>query len=498
MGDRAKRVAVIGGGITGLSTAYYLHKQAKETGLSLEIHLLERDDRFGGKIQTFHQDGYTMEGGPDSYLARKTAATNLIKELGLGDQLVGQNPAAKKTYILHRNHLHRIPGGMVLGIPTEIKPFVTSTLLSPLGKLRAGMDLFLPKRREGSDESLGGFLRRRFGDQLVNNIVEPLLSGIYAGSADKLSLKATFPQFMEMENKYRSLIRGVVDQRKDAASKPSSSKATEGTTTAKAGLSSTGIQTPQPTSMFVSLKNGLGSLIDALVKHLEQEGVQLGTSVSTTGIRFREGEDYPYDVQWGDGEVMQADAIVVTTPAYAAAGLLSNLVPVKSLEQIPYASVATVILGYDKSQLSQPLDGTGFVVPREEGRTITACTWVSSKWLHMAPDDKALIRCYVGRFGDDRHQKWSDEEIIERVRKDVHETMGLDTEPMFTKVVRWDDSMPQYLVGHVDRLKETEQALAESHPGVLFTGAGYYGLGVPDCIAHGQKAADGIVKYLYR
>jgi oxygen-dependent protoporphyrinogen oxidase len=496
MGNRTKKVVVVGGGITGLSTAYYLHKQAKEAGLSIEIQLLEKDDRFGGKIQTFRQNGYTMEGGPDSYLARKVAATNLIKELGLGDQLVGQNSAAKKTYILHRNRLHRIPGGMVLGIPTEIKPFATSTLLTPLGKLRAGMDLFIPKRNEDTDESLGGFLRRRFGDPLVNNIVEPLLSGIYAGDADQLSLKATFPQFMEMESRYRSLIRGVMAGRKVAATQASTIKATQSTTIAASGLNSTGAQSSQPTSMFLSLRNGLESLIEALVERLEQEGVQLRSSRSASTIRYVEGEDYRYEIHLDGEEVLNADAVVVTTPAFAAAELLSGLVPIKALDQIPYASVATVILGYDQSKMNRALDGTGFVVPRKENRTITACTWVSSKWLHTAPDDKALIRCYVGRYGDTRHQKWSDEEIITRVRKDVYETMGLETEPTFTKVVRWDDSMPQYLVGHVERLQEMEQALSERHPGVIFTGAGYYGLGVPDCIVHGQKAAVGIIKHL--
>jgi oxygen-dependent protoporphyrinogen oxidase len=476
MNKSAHKVIVIGGGITGLSAAYYIQKQARSENVPISIELFEHDNRFGGKIQTFQQDGFTMEGGPDSFLARKEAATELIKELGLGDELVEMNPNSKKTYIHHQGRLERLPGGMILGIPTEIKPFALTNLLSPIGKLRAGMDLVLPKGDSERDESLGGFLRRRFGTELVDHIVEPLLSGIYAGDANVLSLKATFPQFKAMETKYRSLIRGVVAQRKGAASKITESQARQ--------------------SMFLSLKNGLESLIDALVSYLKEHDVLLHHSTGVTKINCTEGVASRYRVELDTGEAIYADAVIVTTPAHDAAQLLSNLIPVEPLERIPYVSVATILLAFNKTEIQHALDGTGFLIPRKEKRTITACTWASSKWLHVAPEDKALIRCYVGRAGDQKHLGWTDEEMVSRVREDIHEIMGLDTDPLFMKVIRWNQAMPQYLVGHLERLNEIETELALHHPGISVAGAGYYGLGLPDCIVHGQKAAGRTIDHL--
>lgn len=480
MAKPMRKVAVIGGGLTGLSAAYNLDKMAKEAGQPLGIDLYEADSRLGGKVQTFREQGFTMEGGPDSFLARKVNAIHLIEELGLADQIVGMNPAATKTYIVSRGRLHRIPGGAVLGVPTEWKPFAKTALLSPLGKLRAGLDLVLPKGDAKQDESLGGFLRRRLGDPLVDYIIEPLLSGIYAGDADALSVKSTFPQFLEMERKYGSVIRGSQAQKKAAGANPPVKAAS--------------------TSTFLSLKNGLGSLIDTLANTLQQQGVVLHLSAKVTSIRKSplsaddsadEGtaERTRYRIELGDGESREVDAVIVTTQAFAAAKLLQEAAPIEPLKNIPYVSVATVMLAFPKNQIGDLLDGTGFVVPRKEKRTITACTWVSSKWLHMAPEDKVLIRCYVGHGKDQRHLQWTDEEIVSRSRSDIREIMGLEAEPLFTKVIRWNDAMPQYLVGHLDRMKTLESYLKEQHPAITVTGAGYYGVGLPDCIGHGQKAA---------
>lgn len=280
---RSQKVVVLGGGITGLSTAYSLMKKSKEQGLDLEIELLEASDRFGGKIRTFQEQGFTMEAGPDSFLARKTAAVDLIREVGLEADIVGTNPKAKKTYIMHNRKLHLIPGGMVLGIPSEIKPFIGTGLLSWRGKLRSGMELFVPKAAHEDDESLGHFLRRRLGDEIVDQIVEPLLSGIYAGDADTLSLRATFPQFKEMEKKHGSLIRGILAQKRAAAAsaaasvKPAAPGPASGSIAAAAPRS-------LPASVFYSLRRGLGSLVDAVVDELRKGGVVLRTDAAVAAL----------------------------------------------------------------------------------------------------------------------------------------------------------------------------------------------------------------------
>ncbi|PWK15985.1 protoporphyrinogen oxidase [Tumebacillus permanentifrigoris] len=475
-----KTVLIIGAGITGLSAAYYVEQKARAAGKSVQVIVLESDDKLGGKVQTERIDGFTIEKGPDSFLARKPAALNLIRELGIDDELVGTNPEAKKTYILHRKKLHRIPQGMNVGVPTQFVPFATTGLLSLAGKVRAGFDFFLPKAEETGDQSLGLFLERRMGKQVVDYLAEPLLAGIYAGDLRNLSLRATFPHLEQLELKYGSLIKGMLAQAQQVKSAQKTPPKPE-----------LGARTV-PNSVFLTFRTGLYRLIERLEYVLEKSGVQI--RLETKVKQLDKTADDRYSLQLDNGETLLADAVVMTTPTYDAAKVLPEQFSQKAyLLKLPYVSVANVVLAFGKNAIDRPLDGSGFVVPRNEGRTITAATWTSSKWLHSAEKGKTLMRFYVGRSGQEEIVDKSDAEIISKVRKDLYETMGIETEPLFHRITRWYRAMPQYTVGHLDRVQEFVEESRKELPGVYFAGSGFYGLGIPDCIDQGLKTAEQLV-----
>ncbi|MFD0586653.1 protoporphyrinogen oxidase [Paenibacillus sp. GCM10027627] len=458
------RIVVIGGGISGLSSAFYLQREAERQGRSVHLTIVDEAPALGGKINTLQRDGFVIEKGPDSFLARKQAMVELAAELGLEDELTATNPAAKKTYIMHNKKLHAMPQGLVLGIPTEILPFAKTGLLSWGGKLRALMDVALPARPAPDDESLGGFLERRVGTEVMRRIAEPLLAGIYAGDLKKLSLKATFPQFAESERKHGSLIKGMIHNRKVTAA-AASAKAKGAT--------------------FLTFKRGLSSLVRALDNALSAVERELGVKAEEL-IRESNGG---YTVVLSNGKRLQADKIVMTAPAFAAAELLEPLVACPELRDIRYVSVANVVMAFDKAEFGLEFDGSGFVVPRSEGLHITACTWTSSKWLHSSPSDKVLLRCYVGHSEDQESVKLPDQELIAAVRKDIRETMGITAEPLFTELTRLNRSMPQYPVGHLERMSALRARLQAEAPGIWVTGAAFDGVGLPDCVRQGKEAA---------
>ncbi|MFO7173081.1 MAG: protoporphyrinogen oxidase [Bacillota bacterium] len=488
------RVAVVGGGITGLAAAYYLEQQARAAGREVEIHLLEEAPVLGGKVQTEQAGELTIEAGPDSYLARKVAATRLAQAVGLGDALVESTPGRLKTYVYHRGRLHPLPEGMVLVAPTRIGPFLASPLISPLGKLRMALDLVLPPRQEEGDESIGAFLRRRLGDEAVEVLAGPLLSGIYAGNPDELSLLATFPMFRDLERRHGSLVRGLLRQARGARAPAA------GQTRPPAGPAAPGEarppgapgrrDTPGSRSAFVSLRGGLGRLVRAVAGALQVTRVRTGTAVRRLE-RGPGGLGHPgrYRLTLGDGTTLQADAVILAVPAYAAAPLVEPISPgaAAALAAIPYVSTAVVALAYRRSQVP-PLEGSGFVVSHRERRSVTACTWVSSKWPHLVAGDWALLRCFVGRAGDEELALAPEPEILAAVRRDLAEMMDLRAEPALTRVYRWPRAMPQYRVGHLERLARIEAALA-AEPGIILAGAAYRGVGVPDCISQGEQAA---------
>ncbi|QGQ95379.1 protoporphyrinogen oxidase [Paenibacillus psychroresistens] len=472
MGQKPKNIVILGGGITGLSAAFYVQRFFREHNLPITITLIEQSAGLGGKISTLHKAGFVIEKGPDSFLARKLPMIELTQELGLEDQLVATNPQAKKTYILHQGQLHRMPAGLMLGIPTQFMPLIKTGLLSLKGKARAGLDLLIPKRKENMDESLGGFLERRLGREVVEHIAEPLLAGIYAGDTYKLSLQATFPQFQSAERNYGSLIKGMLANKKNAP------KSAETIAVAK-------------NSMFLSYRNGLSTIIDGLISALA--GTSLITNQTATSVQ---AIDQGYEISLASGQRIAADAVIVALPAFAAAKLLPQISQVKALSEIPYVSVANVILAFDHKDIGHELDGSGFLVPRREGRFITACTWTSAKWKHTAPNEKVLLRCYVGRSGDEGWIALSDDEIVKRVRNDLQQILGIVEEPAFYEVTRLLNSMPQYPVGHLQTIKAARNQLNAVMPHVFLAGAAYQGVGLPDCIRQGKEAAQQVVNSL--
>ena len=472
MEQTRKTLVVVGGGISGLSAAYYAKTFLKEAGVSADIAIVEKSAAFGGKVQTLCRDGFVIEKGPDSFLARKRPIIDLAHELGLDHELTGTNPQAKANYIVHRGRLQPMPPGLMLGIPTEIGPFVKTGLISFPGKLRAALDLVIPRRTDPSDESLGSFLERRLGREVLEQIAEPLLAGIYAGDVRALSLEATFPQFRAVEQKYRSVILGMIASRKSAA-KTQQTPAASGPST------------------FLTFRKGLSFLIEALDRELK-DAKRIRGKVDA----LRQHERGGYLLLMDDGLQLNADAVILAVPAYAAAELLPAFPEAEWLNRIDYVSVANVVLAFDRRDVPHPLNGSGFLVPRREGRAITACTWTSSKWLHTAPEGKALLRCYVGRSGEEEWIGWSDSHLVRKVRAELLDLLGIAAEPLFTEVTRLIRSMPQYPVGHLGRIRALRERLAAEMPGVYVTGSAYEGVGLPDCVRQGKDAARLAVGFL--
>ncbi|WP_020616949.1 protoporphyrinogen oxidase [Paenibacillus daejeonensis] len=481
--ERVDRIVIIGGGISGLSSAFYVLRQAEAQGRQVEVSLVEAQERLGGLIHTLRKDDYVIEQGPDSFLARKLAAIELTKELGLEDELTNQN--AKQSFIIHEGRQHPMPKGLVLGIPTDIEAFMESELVSEDGKRRALQDLELPARPPegsgGDDESIGGFLERRLGTEVMERIAEPLLAGIYAAELRQLSLQATFPQFRQVELNHGSLIRGMQASRQAAP-------ATED-------------KKPSPavqTSVFLSYKRGLSTLVEGLEAELQGIDLRLGAAAVSIADRSPsvDHEVPRYAVQLADGRCVEADAVILTLPAYHSANLLEPLVPTPELREMRYVSVANIVLAFDAAEFGRELDGSGFVVPRGEGYTITACTWTSAKWSHTAPEGKVLIRCYVGHAGEETIVEATDAEITSRVRADLQTLMGIEAEPDFVEITRLRRSMPQYPVGHVNRIAALRERLADRLPGVWVTGMAFDGVGIPDCIRQGKEAAAEVLAVL--
>ncbi|QHS21627.1 protoporphyrinogen oxidase [Virgibacillus sp. MSP4-1] len=462
-----KQIAVIGGGIAGLTAAYYLQKEIRTHQLPYEVKLIEAGEELGGKIKTEKKDGFTIERGPDSFLARKTSAARLATEAGLEDELI--RVSSGKSYILANGELHSMPKGSFMGIPTQIKPFVTSSLFSIPGKLRAAGDFVLPKGKPQEDQALGHFFRRRLGNEVVENMIEPLLSGIYSGDVDKLSLMATFPNFYDMEQKYGSLIRGL----QETTPKPSK----------------TGAQKKQ--GMFLTLKNGLSSLVTAVEEKLEKETVLKGVAVNQ--IDKKNGS---YQLSLSNGKAWSADAVIMAAPHLAAQKMLNQYDFMNEWKEMPSTSVANVAMAFDADDIEDDIDGTGFVVSRNSDFRITACTWTHKKWPHTTPEGKALVRCYVGRPDDQEVVHFSDEEIEEIVLRDLNKQMKIKGKPEMKVVTRWENVMPQYTVGHKQRVQRVKEQLEQHLPGVFLAGSSYEGIGLPDCIDQGEKAVRDVLAFL--
>ncbi len=465
-------VVVIGGGIAGLAAAYSLATDRRARDLGVTCTLIEEEHRLGGKIRTERRGGCLIENGPDSFLASKPWAVELCRALGLADRLIGTRPGSP-VHVAWRGRLHPLPAGMMFGIPTRLGPLARSGLLSPVEKLRIVLDLVLP-RGHAAKETLGGLLRRRLGDAAVDRLAGPLLGGIYAGDADALSAAATFPQLVAWEAQHRSLILAARARwHMRHASGPGA-----------------------PGPLFLSLPGGLQEMIDRLVASLGE--TRIWTGRRTTGLLHQPGcREGDYAVVLDNGIRLDGDAIVLATPAYVTAPLLEWLAPAaaEELRTIPYVSTAAVTLAYRRGTIQHPLDGNGFVVARGEPLNITACTWLSSKWPHRAPAGIALLRCYLGAAGREAVVEEDDRRLTDLAREDLRAVMGIDAAPLFASVARWPMGMPQYPPGHLRRLEAIERDLG-SLPGIALAGAGYRGIGIPDCIRQGTEAADRVMEAL--
>jgi len=458
------RLVVVGGGIAGLTAAHRAVEISRERETALELTVLEARDRLGGTIETEHAGGFLVETGPDSFLSEKPWALALCRRIGLESRLVGTDDRFRRVFVWFGKRLHPVPDGFQLLAPTRLTPFITSSLFSWPGKLRMALDVILP-RGGGGDESLGAFVRRRLGREALERIAQPLVAGIYTADPDELSLLATMPRFVELERRERSLIVGLWK-----ASRKAPAASTSGARW----------------SLFVSLAGGMGELIAALASRLPSDAVRLKHRVG--GIERR-------GVQWRvtteEAGAIDADAVIVATETHAASRLLRYVDPplATMLETIPYASSATVSLGYRRADVPHPLDGFGFVVPRAEHRDLLACTFSSVKYPGRAPERHVLIRCFVGGALNAAALERSDDEIVERVRRELGEALGITAAPMLTRVARHPASMPQYAVGHLTTVETIERRLA-AIPGLLLAGGGYRGVGIADCVRSGEAAAD--------
>ena len=478
------KVTIIGGGIAGLATAYSLLKHAASARLPVSCTLIESTHHLGGKIRTELVDDFVIEGGPDSFLSYKPWGVGLCRELGLDDRLMGTNTQHHRTYVLYNGRLQEFPEGLVTLAPSQSFPLLTSPLLSWVGKFRLLMDLFIAKpATNGIDESLASFFRRRFGSEVFERLIEPLMTGIYAGDAEHLSLKATFPRFLEFEQQYGSIIKGML------ASRRQRKNLGQGTNTRL--------------TTFVTLRGGLVEMVRALIGSLDRHGrekMSLRKGVKVVGLHRPASRcDPKYEVVMDNGALLTCDAVVFATPAFITADLLASVDAgiAQQLRRIPYTSTATVSLAYPAAGLSNAhsLQGFGFVIPRVEKRPMVASTWTSTKWSHRSPNDHSLIRCYLGGVGREDVVFRDDQDIVYLVRGELRDILGITADPVLARVYRWENAIPQYLVGHLGRLVEIEEGLIQ-HPGLYVTGSAYRGVGLPDCIHDGDLTAKKLVDYL--
>jgi oxygen-dependent protoporphyrinogen oxidase len=468
------KVIIVGGGIAGLAAAVHLKSGAKAHGKAIDVLLLEKDRRVGGKLITERIGPFTVEGGPDSFLPEKVWTVNLARHLGLESEMLPTNEQFKGTYLYSKNRLHVLPDGVMLMVPTMLWPMVKSSLISWPGKLRMGMEIIIPKRKSRGDESLAEFVTRRLGRECLEKIAEPLVAGIHTSNPDNMSVLATFPRFVQMEQKSGSLILGMLSAMKK---RPSSGP-----------LPKSGI--PKMT-FFMSFKNGIQTLSDKCADYIGNESIRVGAVVKAV-----ERRSDGYAVVLENGETLEADQVMLGTASYDSAemikGLDANLAA--QLSRIEWSTSATVSIAFRKEDLKVPLKGFGFIVPRVEGRRINAATYSSIKWSFRAPDDHILIRGFVGGgHHEELVNELDDAGLVRTVLEELDTIVGIKADARFSKAYRWYKGMPKYTVGHLDRISVIERSVA-AHPGLHLIGCSYKGIGIGDCVHEAQIAAEKILK----
>lgn len=454
--DRINRIVVVGGGISGLAAAHRLIELGQTN-----VTLVEASPRLGGTIQTQYRDDFLIERGPDSFISEKPEALALAKQLGIESRLIQTNEKYRRSFIVRGGRLRPVPEGFQLLAPSRLVPFLTSDIFSVAGKMRMAADLFMPRKSTNGtqDESLASFVRRRLGQEALERMAQPMVGGIYTADPETLSLRATLPRFLDMEREHRSLILAMLRQ---------SHVQKSGTSGARY-------------SLFLSFDRGMRVLVDALA-HVNAD-IRLNTRVE--GLRLN---NQTWTVTTNTGEQFEAEAVCLAVPAYIAASLLEGSLAAK-LRRIKYASTATLNFGYERSAIRHPLDGFGFVVPFIEKRSLLACTFSSVKFSGRAPENHVLLRAFAGGALQPEIFALDESEMAARIEADLRELLGITGKPLFTEVAKWERSMPQYEVGHLDRVNEIENE-ARRIPGLALAGNSYRGAGIPDCIRSGQAAAE--------
>jgi oxygen-dependent protoporphyrinogen oxidase len=458
------KVVIVGGGITGLALAHFL-----EGSLTVrDVTVYERRRRLGGNISTERFEGFTIDAGPDSWVSNKPWATALAREVGLGDELISTNPKNRRVFVAWENKLHPLPEGVVLGVPTKIGPIATTELFTWDAKLRMGLEPLVPRRAfsdEDDDESIASFVGRRLGDQVVERLAGPLLGGIFAGDAEQLSIRATFPQFVDAEREHGSLVRAM------SAKRPASHD----------GAS--------PPSAFTSLKGGLGDLVTTVAHRLRDAEVVTGVGVRDV-VAQRDGR---FTVVTDAGETRDVDRVAFACAAHAVCDAIRGLAPAVAdlLDELRYASTATVFLAYRREHVDHPLDASGFIVPRVLARPMLACTFVSSKWEHRAPAGRALVRVFLGGEWGEEPLRRSDADLVDLACSELGAFLPLKGAPLWSRVFRFDRANPQPGVGHLGRMRRLRRLL-EPHHGLYVLGTGYDGVGIPDCVRQAEAAAGAI------
>jgi len=493
-----KRVVIIGGGISGLAAAHRLLERNLESPEKIDLTLLESSDRLGGIVQTHQRDGFLLETGPDSFISEKPAALDLSRRLGLTSRIIETNEEHRRSFIVRQGKLLPVPEGFHLLAPSRFWPFVKSDIFSWSGKARMALELFLPGRtvNGNADESLADFVRRRLGREALDRMAQPMVGGIYTADPEHLSLRATMPRFLEMERKHGSVIRAL----RRSGSSPTV-REDSGTSGARY-------------SLFLSFDRGMQVLTDTLAErisnlksqmtdrsedlenaHAGAGAIRLNTTVESIslGPKLPGPQTWTWKVKTNQNETLIADVVCLALPAYVSARLLGNVDSqlASELDGISYASSATINLAYKRDDIRHPLDGFGFVVPFIEARSIIACTFSSVKFAARAPAGHVLLRAFVGGALQPEILKLTDNELLLRVRKDLHDLLGIQQAPLFTEISRWERSMPQYNLGHMERVQRIDQRVA-ALPGLVLAGNAYTGLGIPDCIRSGEAAADQI------
>jgi oxygen-dependent protoporphyrinogen oxidase len=495
--NEMKRVVIIGGGITGLAAAHRLLERSHESGKQVDLTVLEAGSRVGGIVQTRERDGFLLESGPDSFISEKPEALALVKRLGLESHLIETNQHHRRSFIVRQGRLLPLPEGFHLLAPSRLWPFVKTGIFSWSGKARMALDLLLPRRglngnKTGNkaDESLAEFVRRRLGTEALERMAQPMVGGIYTADPERLSLQATMPRFLEMEREHRSLIRALRKQNSRTVSE-------------EGGSETSGARY----SLFLSFDRGMQVLTDTLEERISSLGSQLSTgeasgqtairvNTAVESITLEEGisERSPkWKLTTSGHETLHADAICLALPAYVSSRLLGTVDPQMAAElaEISYASSSTINLGFKREDIPHPLDGFGFVVPFIEKRSLIACTFSSVKFAGRAPAGDVLVRAFVGGALQPELLELDEDELLGRVLGDLRELLGIERAPLFSEVTKWERSMPQYHVGHLERVKRIEARLAALSSLVL-AGNAYLGLGIPDCIRSGEAAADRI------